>query len=98
MKIGEPDDGSRYYEYWLTALERLVTTKRLTSPTTLLTRKAAWVEAYRNTPPGKPVELCEAPRRPDGRWPRSLGVPPWARCSACGTRSSRITLWLYRHS
>ncbi len=65
---GEPDDGSRYYRYWLTALERLVTTKRLASPTALLTRKAAWVEAYRNTPHGKPVELCDAARRSDGRW------------------------------
>ena len=24
---GEPDDGSRYYEHWLAALERLVTVK-----------------------------------------------------------------------
>lgn len=64
---GEPDDGSRYYEYWLTALERLVTTKRLASPTALLTRKAAWIEAYRNTPHGKPVELREAGRT-NWRW------------------------------
>jgi len=27
---GEPDDGSRYYEHWLAALERLVEAKRLT--------------------------------------------------------------------
>jgi nitrile hydratase accessory protein len=27
---GEPDDGSHYYHQWLTALERLVTTKGLT--------------------------------------------------------------------
>jgi len=26
---GEPDDGSRYYEHWLAALERLVEAKRL---------------------------------------------------------------------
>lgn len=64
---GERDDGSRYYEYWLTALERLVITKRLTSPTALLTRKAAWAEAYRNTPHGKPVELREAGRT-NWRW------------------------------
>src|SRR5437667_12494824 len=54
---GEPDDGSRYYEYWLAALERLVTGKNLTSQTALLTRKQAWIEAYRHTPHGKPVEL-----------------------------------------
>src|SRR5512139_3725453 len=29
---GEPDDGSRYYEHWLAALERLVTSRQLTSP------------------------------------------------------------------
>jgi nitrile hydratase accessory protein len=54
---GEPDDGSRYYEYWLAALERLVTDKGLTDPASLLARKEAWREAYRHTPHGKPVEL-----------------------------------------
>jgi nitrile hydratase accessory protein len=59
---GEPDDGSRYYEYWLAALERLVTVKSLTSQDALLTRKQAWIDAYRHTPHGKPVEL-KAPER-----------------------------------
>jgi nitrile hydratase accessory protein len=54
---GEPDDGSRYYEHWLTALERLVTAKGLTDPAALLGRKEAWAEAYRHTPHGKPIEL-----------------------------------------
>jgi nitrile hydratase accessory protein len=54
---GEADDGSRYYHHWLTALERLVTTKGLSDPATLLARKKAWIEAYRHTPHGKPVEL-----------------------------------------
>jgi len=54
---GEPDDGSRYYEYWLTALERLVIAKGLSDPATLLARKEAWAEAYRHTPHGKPVKL-----------------------------------------
>jgi nitrile hydratase accessory protein len=54
---GEPDDGSRYYEYWLAALERLVTSKNLADPTALLARKEAWADAYRHTPHGKPVEL-----------------------------------------
>jgi nitrile hydratase accessory protein len=63
---GEPDDGSRYYEHWLTALERLVTAKGLTDQTALLTRRDAWAEAYRATPHGTPVEL--APTKPDGRW------------------------------
>jgi nitrile hydratase accessory protein len=54
---GEPDDGSQYYHHWLTALERLVTAKRLSDPVAMLDRKAAWADAYRQTPHGKPVEL-----------------------------------------
>jgi nitrile hydratase accessory protein len=55
---GEPDDGTRYYEHWLAALERLVTTKALSNPTEMLARKNAWAEAYRRTPHGKPVALA----------------------------------------
>lgn len=54
---GEPDDGSRYYEHWLAALERLVTEKNLTDRTEMLARKEAWADAYRHTPHGKPVTL-----------------------------------------
>jgi nitrile hydratase accessory protein len=54
---GEPDDGTRYYEYWLAALERLVTAKGLTDVVALADRKEAWADAYRHTPHGKPVEL-----------------------------------------
>ncbi len=54
---GEPDDGSRYYHHWLAALERLVTERGLAEPLALLERKAAWAEAYRATPHGRPVEL-----------------------------------------
>jgi nitrile hydratase accessory protein len=54
---GEPDDGSRYYEHWLAALERIVTSKGLSRPEALLERKNAWADAYRHTPHGKPVEL-----------------------------------------
>ena len=54
---GEPDDGSRYYEHWLVALERLVTTRGLTDSASLLERKEAWADAYRHTPHGHPVEL-----------------------------------------
>ena len=54
---GETDDGSRYYDHWLVALERLVTEKRILHPADLARRKAAWVEAYRVTPHGHPVEL-----------------------------------------
>jgi nitrile hydratase accessory protein len=54
---GEPDDGSRYYLHWLTALERLVVAKRLSDPAELLARKEAWIAAYQHTPHGQPVEL-----------------------------------------
>jgi nitrile hydratase accessory protein len=64
---GEPDDGSRYYEHWLAALESLVTAKGLADPTALHTRKEAWAAAYRNTPHGQPVELLQS-RVPDLRW------------------------------
>lgn len=58
---GEPDDGSRYYEHWLAALEGLVTAKGLTDATALSRRKQAWVSAYLHTPHGQPVELPPTP-------------------------------------
>ena len=63
---GSPDDGSRYYEHWLTALERLVTAKALSNPIEMLARKQAWADAYRHTPHGQPVALraVNAPVRP----------------------------------
>jgi nitrile hydratase accessory protein len=57
---GEPDDGSRYYQHWLAALEHLVTRKGLSDSAELLARKEAWADAYRHTPHGKPVELAAA--------------------------------------
>jgi nitrile hydratase accessory protein len=54
---GEPDDGSRYYEHWLAALERLVTSKGLADTAALAARKHEWEHAYRETPHGQPVEL-----------------------------------------
>lgn len=56
---GEPDDGSRYYEYWLASLERLVVSRGLTDAGALMTRKEAWADAYRRTPHGKPVVLSQ---------------------------------------
>jgi nitrile hydratase accessory protein len=55
---GQPDDGTRYYEHWLAALERLVTAKGFSSPNEMLARKEAWADAYRHTPHGKPVALA----------------------------------------
>lgn len=65
---GEPDDGSRYYEHWLAALEGLVTAKGLADQGALVTRKEAWTDAYRRTPHGRPVELSRPSAKPDVRW------------------------------
>lgn len=54
---GEPDDGSRYYQCWLAALERLAIMKGLSDAAALLARKEAWADAYRRTPHGTPVKL-----------------------------------------
>jgi len=54
---GEADDGRRYYEYWLTALERIVAQKGLVLADELAKRKREWDRAARATPHGKPIEL-----------------------------------------
>ena len=59
---GETDDGSRYYEYWLAALEKLTAAKGLSSKDEMSHRKEAWANAYRHTPHGQPVRLQEASR------------------------------------
>ena len=57
QQAGVTDDGSRYYEHWLAALERLVSAKGLLDPGTLQSRRDDWEHAYRNTPHGQPVHL-----------------------------------------
>ena len=52
------DDGSRYYEHWVAALERLTTSRQLVHADELSERKEDWAEAYEHTPHGKPVELA----------------------------------------
>jgi nitrile hydratase accessory protein len=52
------DDGSRYYHYWVAALEALSIRRGLSSTAEMATRKAAWVAAYERTPHGKPIELA----------------------------------------
>ena len=54
---GPADDGSRYYDHWLAALEKLVTAKRLAAAEALDARKHDWEAAYLRTPHGKPVTL-----------------------------------------
>jgi len=51
------DDGSRYYHHWVAALEAVSAERALAAPSEVATRKAAWADAYRRTPHGRPVEL-----------------------------------------
>jgi nitrile hydratase accessory protein len=55
-RAADPDDGARYYEHWVTALEKLMAARGLPAQA-LAARKAAWADAYRRTPHGKPVVL-----------------------------------------
>ncbi len=61
-KRGEPDLGDRYYEYWLSALEKLVVAKGLGTAERLGQLKEDWTEATLSTPHGQPIELKN--RRP----------------------------------
>ena len=54
---GEGGEGEHYYERWLAALESLVTDRGMADRPALDERKAAWTEAYRHTPHGRPVTL-----------------------------------------
>ena len=65
---GEPDDGSRYYEYWLATLERVVVARGLADPANLVARKNAWATAYQSTPHGTPVELPHTRATLHARW------------------------------
>jgi nitrile hydratase accessory protein len=57
---GEIDDGRRYYEHWLRALEQLVADKGLVLAEALQARKDEWDRAARATPHGQPIELPRA--------------------------------------
>jgi len=57
------DDGSRYYDHWVAALEALTAGRGLAATVEMAARKAAWAEAYRHTPHGRPVELLAAYRK-----------------------------------
>ena len=54
---GAADDGSRYYELWLAALEKIVAARGATSAAALRDRADAWRRAAAATPHGRPIEL-----------------------------------------
>src|SRR5258708_12270924 len=51
---GEPDDGTRYYEHWLAALEILLAGKKLIPGQKLEPRLHEWNPAARATPHANP--------------------------------------------
>jgi len=57
QQSGDPDLGDTYYTHWLNALETIVDKKEIIGSSDMLQRKAAWKQAYLNTPHGQPIEL-----------------------------------------
>jgi nitrile hydratase accessory protein len=54
---GDPDSGETYYLHWLSALEKLVAEKGVTTTETLRRYRDAWDHACDRTPHGQPIEL-----------------------------------------
>lgn len=55
------DDGSRYYEFWLEALEHLLIAKGQTTHAAVDELAASWARAAEATPHGRPIELANDP-------------------------------------
>ncbi|MGY6273848.1 nitrile hydratase accessory protein [Achromobacter denitrificans] len=51
------DNGERYYEHWLAALEDIVTRKQVCTTSLLDKRREDWRESARLTPHGQAIEL-----------------------------------------
>ncbi len=58
---GAGDDGSRYYEFWLHALEDLLAAKGAASPTEVEAVADAWSRAAEATPHGTAIALANDP-------------------------------------
>ena len=56
---GDPDSGETYYLHWLSALEKLVAEKGVTTTETLHRYRDAWEHACDRTPHGQPIELSK---------------------------------------
>lgn len=54
-------DGSDYYEHWLAALEKLLSTKGIAVPAEIDSLAEAWHRAAHATPHGKPILLANDP-------------------------------------
>jgi nitrile hydratase accessory protein len=60
---GDCDDGSTYYQHWLSAIEQLVRNKGIASEQALAARRDAWDRAAHATPHGQPILLENDPLR-----------------------------------
>jgi nitrile hydratase accessory protein len=60
---GDRDDGSAYYQHWLTAIEQLVIDKDIATEQALAERRGAWDRAAHATPHGQPILLNNDPLR-----------------------------------
>lgn len=58
---GPADDGSHYYELWLSALEKIVAARGAADAGALHQRAESWSRAASATPHGKPIELANDP-------------------------------------
>lgn len=58
---GMTDDGGRYYEFWLEALEHLAVAKGLSTHQGIDALADAWARAAEATPHGKPIALGNDP-------------------------------------
>lgn len=56
--LAADDDGSRYYQHWLNALEQLVIDKQIGTPEQIHDLEHAWEAAVARTPHGQPIELA----------------------------------------
>ena len=60
-QAGAATDGHDYYEHWLAALEKLLTTKGVAGKNDVDALAAAWERAAHATPHGKPILLENDP-------------------------------------
>ena len=58
---GDCNDGSTYYQHWLTAIEQLVRDKGIASEQALAERRDDWDRAAHATPHGQPILLANDP-------------------------------------
>ena len=94
---GEPDDGSRYYEHWLAALESLVAAKGLADPTALAGSKRSLgrcLPEHASRPAGGAAAIAGARNALASAWPRRARSRPGGCFSTRGwSRSGERVIW-----